>query len=520
MIMKKNIIVFSTIFLTIAVLFSGQAGFMAFSETLGDENNDENSSTVAASNDDITVLGGIPPAGTLHSEGIFVVNANTGIPIYAKNEHERLPPASTTKIMTALIVLEKVADLDEIVAISSLCADEFWNKDVPNKYLEGNAAGIMPNQTNLTYRDCLYALLLSSSNYAANILAFNVGGKGGDAFDVFMKMMNDKAMELGCQNTNFTNPHGLYETRNYSTAYDMYLITQFVYERYPLFSEICATQIYQMPENSEEPYGYPVTNTNMMINSRSSDNPYYYEPVRGIKTGSMPEYYLETSPGVFDTANPVPGFTNLVSSASRNSFNYIIVSFGAPWHLRSQRLEGEEAHHYTYADHELLFKWAFNTFDYQMALSKNEPIGSIKVLDGQGIDEIKLYPQMDKDYWTLLPKELDMRSAFQYKIDVGVTEVTVPADGLPAGTVFGSIELVFANNTLGKWQLVTIESVERSQVAETREKFEGILDQWWFKPTIVLLAVMIIALIVLNFVRKNRFESVSKKKHHNRRIRR
>ncbi|MCL2634403.1 MAG: serine hydrolase [Oscillospiraceae bacterium] len=309
----------------------------------------------------------VTPEFEIYSQAVYIVNLNTGIVIYAENEHEPLSPASTAKIMTALIVLEKVADLDEIVAISSLCADEFWNLNFPNKYLEGIAAGIQPNQTNLTYRDCLYALLLYSSNYAANILAYNVGGKNFNAFDVFIKMMNDKAAELGCLNTNFTNPHGLYETLNYSTVHDMYLITQFAYERYPIFSEICATQVYNMPGNSDEPHGYPLTNTNMMINNISSDNPYYCEFVKGIKTGGMPEYYLETSPGVFDTVNPMPGFTNLVSLATHNSLDYIIVSLGAPWHLRAERLEGEEAHHYTYIDHEMLYKWAFSTFDYQMA---------------------------------------------------------------------------------------------------------------------------------------------------------
>jgi D-alanyl-D-alanine carboxypeptidase (penicillin-binding protein 5/6) len=270
-----------------------------------------------------------------------------------------------------------------------------------------------------------------------------------------------------------------------------------------------------MPSNSENPDGYPIFNRNMLIKN-DSKNPYYYEFAKGIKTGSLDEYFIKNSNGEWEKTDG--NTANLISFASRGGFNYLIVSFGADYYFGPYEDEyGNElkSNHYAYLDHELLYKWAFSSIDYLPVLSKNEPIHSVKVLEGQDVSEITLYPQMDEDCWTVIPKSLDIKSAIQYKIDVTEEEVVAP---VAAGTVLGSVELLLANKTLGKWPLVTVENVTRSQSAEIQDKIGSVLDQWWFKPLIVVLALLIIALIVLNFMNHNREKS--KKKNPNRRIRR
>ena len=279
-----------------------------------------------------------------YSKGVYMVNLDTGFAVVSQNADEILYPASITKIMTCIVALENVIDLNApVIAPYDECFAEFWGPN-PN-FIGASAANIQPEQNNLTYLDCLYGLMLSSGCEAANIIAYNAGG---NSIERFVEMMNDTAQKIGCKNTHFTNAHGLFEEENYTTAYDMYLITKYGIDNIPLFSEICNSFQYEMPANSAASKPYTITNINRMINPKSD---YYYEGAANIKTGSINEYYLKQVDG-YDEKNPVVGFRTMVTTAERNGSSYMVVTLGAPY-VKEQT---------PYLDHTNLYNWSFESF--------------------------------------------------------------------------------------------------------------------------------------------------------------
>lgn len=166
------------------------------------------------------------------SHAAILVNADTGHVLYEQNSDEKMLIASTTKIMTALVVLDN-CDPEETVVITPEYAD-----------VEGSSAYIEAGEET-TVRELLYGLLMASGNDAATALAYYCAG----SIDAFAQMMNEKAAALGLQNSSFRNPHGLDEDGHYSTAADLAVITCAALE-YPLFAEIVSTKTYNSDKHS------------------------------------------------------------------------------------------------------------------------------------------------------------------------------------------------------------------------------------------------------------------------------
>ena len=178
--------------------------------------------TLSMFNGTVFALAEWPQSVYTAAEGACVMDADSKVVLYGKNQDTAYYPASITKVMTALIVLENCRDLNELVTFSASAV----------AYEEENATLIGASEGDqLTVRDCLYALLFASANEVANALAEHVGAKhpelrtGSETDrDVFVRMMNDKAKALGCKGTQFNNPSGLTDPKHYTTAYDMCLI--------------------------------------------------------------------------------------------------------------------------------------------------------------------------------------------------------------------------------------------------------------------------------------------------------
>lgn len=424
-----------------------------------------------------------------YSEGYYMVNLDLGTVIAAKNEHERYYPASVTKIMTAIVALEHCADLQTPVKVTYEATNEFWEGN-PN--FEGAAtAGIAVGQTNLTMEDCLYALMVSSACEVANVIAYNIGG---ESIPNFIDMMNQKAAELGCTGTHFSNPHGLWEADNYSTPYDLCLIARYAYEKLPELMEICSATEYVLPANTYNPGPYTISSYNMLIRN-IADNPYYYEYARGIKTGSINVYWDENG-------TEQPGFMNFVSTASMNGFTYMLVTMNAPYY----ESDGTQTQGH-FKDHIAFYKWAFRTFDIVEVLNENTVIASVAVDMGENADVAVLKPS--SSFSTLLPTNLDPKEIKQV---VTITaerndndEVVAPID---KGQVMGSLELYLNDELLATRSLIASQRIELSQFEYTMRMINSIFDKSWFKLCIASLAVLIIADVILNAVRKSRIAKI------------
>ena len=195
------------------------------------------------------------------------MDANSGAVLYGKNIHINYFPASITKILTALIVIEN-CNMDDVVTFS--------HNAVYNVEAGSTNAGIDEGDQ-LTVRQCLYALLLKSANEAANALAEHTAG----SIEAFAAMMNAKASSLGCTESHFNNPSGLNDPDHYTTAYDMALIAQAAFQN-PVFVEIDSTLYYDLPVTQKNPDGLRIYPGHKMLKKNTSS---YYPGIIGGKTG-------------------------------------------------------------------------------------------------------------------------------------------------------------------------------------------------------------------------------------------
>ena len=220
---------------------------------------------------------------TISSRRAIVMERNSKAVLYEKNSHDVCKMASTTKIMTCIVILEN-CDLSSTVTVSSLAASTI-----------GSRLGLHTNDS-ITVSDLLYGLMLCSGNDAAVCLAEFCGG----SVEGFADMMNAKAKELGLESTHFVTPHGLDNDDHYTTAYDFAILTNYALNN-PLFVQIVGTKYYTVSIN-----GTPkdIHNTNPLLGNLSS--------VYGVKTG----YTSQAG-------------RCLISAAKQDNLDIIVVVFGS-----------------------------------------------------------------------------------------------------------------------------------------------------------------------------------------------
>lgn len=223
----------------------------------------------------------------ISAKSAVLIETQTGKIIFAKNENEQRPMASTTKIMTALLSLESGLINKEIKVSSEML-----------KGAEGTAIGLKAGDK-IKLEALIYGMLLSSGNDAANAAAFAVGG----SMDGFIRLMNEKAAKIGMNNTCFATPSGLDAQNHYSTAYDMALLGAAAIKN-PQFKKICSAKTYKA-EYGQPPCVYTFSNHNRLLSS--------YEGAFGIKTG-----FTKKSGRC------------LVSAAEKNGVTLVAVTLDAP----------------------------------------------------------------------------------------------------------------------------------------------------------------------------------------------
>ncbi len=274
------------------------------------------------------------------AEAAILVEKNSARVLYEKNADKRLPMASTTKIITAITVLEKEdVDRKKVIEVSENAA----NTEGSSMYLEKGEK--------LTIEELLYGLMLQSGNDAAVALSEAVSGSKEE----FVKLMNEKVKEIGAKNTNLTNPNGLPDDEHYSTARDMARITSYAMSNKE-FCEIVKTKSYKI-EGEGKAYPRTLTNHNKLLNM--------YEGCVGVKTGFT----------------KVAGRC-LVSSSVRENMNLICVTLNAPddWN-----------------DHINLYDYGFSNYKYKKLISSEVPICTATV-NGSEKEEVNLYAGSDIHY--------------------------------------------------------------------------------------------------------------------------
>ncbi len=402
----------------------------------------------------------VPTAAALEDPDILakaalVVDADTGAVAYAKNEHQELYPASLTKIMTALLVLEAVEDgkltLDtEVMAQPS--AFEGLSAD-------GSSAGIKEGEV-MTVRNLLYCMMVVSANEACDILAEAVSG----SVSSFVKLMNQRAAELGCKNTNFVNPNGLHDSQHYTSAWDMYLITKAARE-HDIFMAIADTADVIIPATNKSGERHLYTTNHLLSNWRVIG--YRNKEAHGIKTGSTDE----------------AGHC-LVSSAARGSYEYISVILGA------ERVEENGVGNIrSFSETTRMLNYAFDNFAYKTIVEKTEVLDKEVPVTLSKVDHVTVHPAKDIEVLfpnDLTPKDLERKLTLQESVEAPVKE----------GQKLGTMELSYDGVVYGKVDLLAMHSVEADSTMIFWRDVRLFFEKTSVRVTLILIAVLIVLLIV------------------------
>lgn len=352
-----------------------------------------------------------PENVSVEAEGAVLMDARSGAVIYGKNLHTAYYPASITKILTALIVIEH-CNLDDVVTFSH---DAIFSVE------QGSSSAGMDVGDQMTVRDCLYAMLLKSANEVANALAEHTAG----SIKNFAVMMNAKAKELGCQDSHFNNPSGLNDPQHYTSAYDMALIAQAAFQN-ETFVTIDSSLYYDLPPTRHNPDGFRVYPGHRML---KKNTPQYYAGVIGGKTGYT----------------SLAGNT-LVTCAEKNGMKLISVV-----------LNGHLTH---YTDTKALLDFGFSNFQTVNIADSDDTYSSISndmTIAGLPATDLSVL-HMQKDCYVTLPKTADISEA-QSSISYELPESAPPA-------AVARISYQFEGRQIGASYLLHKEA---SEVAVTSE---------------------------------------------------
>ncbi len=387
-----------------------------------------------------------------YSSACLLMEESTGKILYSKNANSIMYPASTTKIMTAILTLEK-CNLSDTAVVSHNAVFS-----IPSGY---STASLVEGEV-LTIEQLLNVLLIPSANDAAVVLAEHIAG----SVEAFSDMMNSKAVELGCLNTHFVNPNGIHNENHYSTAYDLALIGKYAMQ-FPTFKEISSKTRYTLPITnaySKEDRIFNTTNDLIKPNYSSSPTNYYYKYATGGKTG-----YTD------------PAGQCIVATATKDNISLIAVTLHGDFtedNLSQRAL-----------DCKALFEYGFNNFSMVSIAQKGDVASNMKVPNATK-DSSSLDLLYSDDIYAFVPNGFDTSSVTP-NIKLSSTFAPIAQD-----TVLGTISYDIDGSNYS-CNLLASHEVYKNQFAKTAME----------------LALLLIFLILLSKVlkRKKRRKNYRKK---------
>ncbi len=397
--------------------------------------------------------------GEVAAKAALLIDPDTEEILYARNIHERLYPASLTKIMTASLVLEAV-DSGKLTMDTVLTASETALAGLP---ADGSNAGIKVGEE-LTVRDLLQCVMTVSANEACNVLAEAVSGSVAD----FVEAMNAKAQALGCENTHFANTNGLQDIQHYTSAWDMYLIVKNA-RTHPDFMPLSNNRHVEIPATNLSAARNYYTTNHLISTWRSAK--YLYSGAEGIKTGSTSDAGL-----------------CLVSSATRSGRSLISVVLGA----QRVTLEDNSVQMQNFSETIRLFDYGFDGFTRQIILSDDELIDEVPVTLSQEVNAVKVHPAQEIE--RLIPKNLDPEKDIKREWTFIADSVEAP---IQRGQVLGQITLSCDGTVYGTVDLLADDNVTASRLLVFQRDALLFLKRPIVKLALIGAAALIVLIIVL-----------------------
>ncbi|MBQ8589435.1 MAG: D-alanyl-D-alanine carboxypeptidase [Firmicutes bacterium] len=354
----------------------------------------------------------------LIGETAILIDMKTGEILMEKNANEQRYPASTTKVMTAILTLEHFKDLNEQLTVD----------DVTPYEVEGSHIALEPGEI-LTVHQIMGGMMTESANDCALVLGKSIAGSTED----FARMMNEKAKALGALNTNFVNPNGLHDPEHKSTAYDLVMIARYAMTNTSIsaiFREFVTTYKYEIPPTNIKTEMRHLYNTNRLL--YDTVNKVYvgnqkrvckYEGVTGVKTG-----YTSHAGGC------------LIASAERNGSEFLCVT------MKSTDMG-------RFADSIAMLDWAFTNYRTYQALNQGDHVGEVSVKRG-AVKTVQVASA--SDIYTTIPMESpDTIVTTKVVMD---TQVQAP---VAKNQVVGKIQVYEGEELVGEYDAVAVEAVEK-----------------------------------------------------------
>ncbi len=383
---------------------------------------------------------------------VIFMDMNTGRVLYEKNADEKVYPASTVKIMTAILALEN-CNLEEKCTATATALDS-----VPDGV---TVMDIMPGES-LTVRQLLYGAMLASAADATNVLAEAVGGNIGD----FVKMMNEKAVQLGMDGTNFSNTHGEHDDRTFTTVRDMAKLTRYAMEN-PDFREIVKTDQYTIQPTEKYKEVRNLINTNYMV-SKVQRTDYYYSKAIGVKAG----YTAEAK-------------SCLVEVAREKDMELLALTFG------SETTDGKAQ---GYIDCKNFFDTTFDGYSTKIVENKGALLGQVTINNARRASQVLL--EAEKNLYYLYPKDQEL-GELTHVIRVP-DSVNAP---LAKGEVIGECEYFYDGVSAGVINLVADKEYKFDAIAYVGDGIINFFTSPWFIALVVVIAA---AVAVIYFKRRQR----------------
>lgn len=391
------------------------------------------------------------------AKAVVLYDADYDEVLYSQNAQERIYPASTTKIMTGILVVEAI-ELGGISLDSVITASEEAIAAIP---ITSSHQSIKPGEQ-MTVEQLLYCLLVPSANDAAAVLAESIGG----TIESFVNLMNVKAQALGLSGTHYVNPHGLHDDEHYTTALDLAVLADYAMTK-ELFAEVVGTAYYVVPETNLSAERKLYT-TNYMLSHMIIPG-YTYDYATGIKTGTTDE----------------AGYC-LVSSATKNDRNLIAVVMGTELERDSAGLVINRPY---LSESKRLLEWGFSNFTRREIINSTDIIGQVEVTLSNQADYVVAHPEGSLE--ATLPKNLDL-SEFDRQVLWQAESIQAP---VVKGQVLGSITLSYNGVNYGSLNLVALNDVEASPWLVFWNS-TGPLVMGIAAAALVLLVVLFIAFLV------------------------
>lgn len=427
-----------------------------------------------------------PVGPEIGAESAILMDANTGVILYAKNIHEKVYPASITKIMTCLLAIEH-GNLDDMVSFSREAVFS-----IPR---DGSNMGMDAGES-ITLEECLYGIMVASANEVANAVAEYVGG----TIDNFIDMMNDYAVELGCTDSHFANSNGLFDENHYTSAYDLATIASFFFQN-ELLCKVSNTARYHFEASATQPDDFYKNNKHKLINGEIA-----YDGIVGGKTG-----YTDESR------------QTLVTCAEQNGMKLICVVF-------------KEESPAQFTDTVELFDYGFQNFQV-LNISENEEKFNIDNVnffkaDNDIFGNAKPILSVDTDSYVIVPNMADfsdLDSTINYDIDEEnhVAQISYSYSDTYVGSTY--VNLTSNAETLYEFnadpQTTTDITVEKDPASSDDSENTIFINVKKVLIGILIFAILVISLFVVRalIINKNsamhRKNRLKRRKHRRERIR-